>query len=231
MGRMEKVGLGHEMKREVSEVVSCGHCGNRLPMKVLLQHGDFEADTDYGTGNIISPVSGTYYEVLKCQTCERLILRSSQYNDCECIEVPDLDYAVLYPSLGHSSIRGLPSRIASAYEAARRVRSVDANAYGVLVGRVLEMVCQDRLAKGKSLSDQIKDMADRGDIPPTLAEVAHGIRNLRNVGAHADIGDLTPAEAPVLEGLLTALLEYLYSAPLLVQEAKQKLDALKSKTP
>lgn len=60
--------------------------------------------------------------------------------------------------------------------------------------------------------------------------MAHGLRILRNVGAHADLGD-SPAEIPVLDALCSAVLEYVYSAPLLIDSVEKRLVKLTGKTP
>lgn len=92
------------------------------------------------------------------------------------------------------------------------------------------MICADKGAQGPTLNARIKSLADSGQIPPTLADVAHGLRGLRNVGAHADLGELSPREIPIVEGLLTALIEYLYTAPSLVAEAQTRLNELTTKS-
>jgi hypothetical protein len=48
---------------------------------------------------------------------------------------------------------------------------------------------------------------------------ARGLRQFRNVGAHAELGELTKEEAPILENLTRAILEYVSSAPLLIAQA------------
>ena len=57
--------------------------------------------------------------------------------------------------------------------------------------------------------------------------MAHNLRQLRNVGAHANLGDLTTNEIPFLDDLCLAILEYVYSAPLLLQSAENKLQEIK----
>src|SRR5262249_50952308 len=126
---------------------------------------------------------------------------------------------------------GLPIAIAKAYDASQKVRQVDANAFGVLIRRVLEMVCEDREADGKSLYDRLADLAARHEIPDKLVGVARNLRNLGNVGAHASLGALTPAEVPILDDLCRSLLEYVYSAPYLVQQAENRLKTLKGRKP
>jgi Domain of unknown function (DUF4145) len=101
--------------------------------------------------------------------------------------------------------------------------------YGVLLGRVLDAVCEDRQAIGDTLDQKLKSLADKRDIPEKLVKVAAGMRKLRNIGAHADLGELTEAELPVLDDLTRAILEYVYAAPLLATEAEERFTRLKRK--
>ena len=71
---------------------------------------------------------------------------------------------------------------------------------------------------------------ENGEIPAKLVDVAAGIRRLRNIGAHADLGELTEGELPVLDDLTRAILEYVYSAPLLAKEAEKRFARLKAQT-
>ncbi|MCI0563315.1 MAG: DUF4145 domain-containing protein, partial [Nitrososphaera sp.] len=118
-----------------------------------------------------------------------------------------------------------------AYDAALKVRNIDSNAFAVLLGRVLDLVCLDKQATGNSLFERLNFLAARGDIPQQLADIAHQLRQLRNIGAHADLGELTSAEVPVLDGLCRAILEYVYKAPQLLQVAEQRLQQLKQDKP
>jgi len=141
----------------------------------------------------------------------------------------DIEFAILYPK-AEKGLRGLPANIDKGYQAAQKVRNIDANAYGVLLGRVLDFVCEDRQATGDTLDKKLKSLAKNGEIPSKLVDVAAGIRKLRNIGAHANLGELTEAELPVLDDLTRAILEYVYSAPHLATEAEARLASLKSKT-
>jgi len=106
------------------------------------------------------------------------------------------------------------------------VKPIDSNAFGVLIGRVIDLVCTDRNATGSTLNNKLEDLAKRGEIPQKLVGVASGLRKLRNVGAHAELGELTPEEVPIMEDLCRALLDYVYSAPFLAQKAQDKIDQL-----
>jgi hypothetical protein len=138
----------------------------------------------------------------------------------------DIEYVVLYP-VPEKLLRGLPPKIDRDYKEAQKLKSISANAYGVMVGRLLDAVCEDQGASGDTLDKRLKSLADKGVIPGGLVNVAAGIRKLRNIGAHGDLGALTAAEVPVLDDLTRAILEYVYSAPLLANEAEKRLAKLK----
>jgi hypothetical protein len=144
------------------------------------------------------------------------------------MDFDDIKWDILYPSNSKKPL-GLPKTIDTAYESALRVKPIDPNAFGVLLGRVLDLIVVDRKAEGKTLHEKLTDLASKGEIPGKLAQVATGLRQLRNVGAHAELGELTTAEVPLLEDLTRAILEYVYSAPLLVSQAEKHLQQLKRK--
>lgn len=120
----------------------------------------------------------------------------------------------------------LPPNIRREYESALDVREINPNAFAVLLGRVLQLVCQDRGAQGGTLFKQLENLAQRGEIPTRIAEIAHRLRRLRAIGAHADLGELSEDEIPIVADLCEAVLSYVYVLPALLTQADQKLRAL-----
>jgi len=59
--------------------------------------------------------------------------------------------------------------------------------------------------------------------------MAHQLRFLRNIGAHATLGELTRGEAPILDDLCNAILEYVYTAPHRVEKVAKRIDELKKR--
>jgi hypothetical protein len=156
---------------------------------------------------------GFFYELLECLSCRKVVLLRTFVHpgrDPEGIEGP---FDVLYPA-GTDTPSGLPKRVENSYDAALAIRRIDPNAFAVLLGRVLDTVCEDRQAKPDKLFNRIEDLAERGEFPPNLKELAHNLRKLRNVGAHASRG-IQAEDAPLLESLCRALLLYVYTAPAL----------------
>lgn len=211
-------------EQRYSSPIVCRVCGNTASMKVLGQVNDLvthESDDppdSFETGEI--------YELLKCPKCDGVTITVGGWHDF--MEPEDFKSEVIFPP-PKPTIPGLPPKVQSEYEAAQAVSGLSPNAYAVLIGRTLDVVCTDRRASGKSLNDRIRDLANRNEIPAKLAAIAHGLRQLRNVGAHADLGSLTPEEIPVLEALCSAILEYVYRAPQLVALVEKRLKKVKSR--
>ncbi|MBM0743346.1 DUF4145 domain-containing protein [Phormidium sp. CLA17] len=217
-------------KQKTTGFLTCNHCGNHAPMNIVAEYyrslkpayGSPEGDyyNDY------EPDQGYRYELLLCLACKEVTLW--KYFDADYVDPEEITTETLYP-LAKSRLSGLPYRIQDAYEISLKVRVIDANAYAVLLGRILEMVCEDRKATGKDLFHQLKDLATKGEIPVKLVGVADNLRHLRNIGAHASLGELTKDEIPILDDLCRAILEYVYRAPYLAEKAQQRLNRLKEK--
>jgi hypothetical protein len=130
---------------------------------------------------------------------------------------------VLYPT-ETKKVEGLPR----AYAAASAVKGIEAHAFAVLLRRLLEMICLDKGAQGRSLFEQLKFLAQTGVIPQQLSDIANGLRNFGNIGTHAAGVQLSENEVPVIDALCRAILEYVYGAPHLVALAQQTLDRVKA---
>lgn len=211
--------------RRFSEKTKCGHCGNETIMEIVGEYFQVRDYDDPKSG--LSWMEGPVYQILLCPACQGVIFRSYYWHEFA-LDPSEVEFIILYP-ISNSGPTGLPKKIQKAYDAAQRVRNVDVNAYGVLLGRMLELVCQDRNATGETLAAKLEDLSNKGEIPVKLIPVVNGLRQLRNIGAHASLGELTPNELPILDNLCKAILEYVYTAPSLIAEAEQRVKALKSK--
>lgn len=209
-------------EKRFTTTTACGHCSNRVPHEIVAVYSRVETHENEPGG--YPHDSGAVFELIVCPACQEVSLQTYFWH--EYAEPEDIKMEILYPVANKTPL-GMPPKLESAYQAAVRVKSIDPNAFGVLVGRLLELVCIDRSAKGKTLNEGLSDLAARGEIPAKLVAVANGLRNLRNVGAHPMLGELTAAEVPVLDGLCRAILEYVYSAPSLAEQAEERLTHLK----
>lgn len=61
-----------------------------------------------------------------------------------------------------------------------------------------------------------------------FTDMAHQLREVGNIAAHADEIELTPAEVPILDDLCRAILEYVYTTPALIKQVQARIDSLKT---
>jgi hypothetical protein len=209
-------------------VLECRHCANKAPMEILLQKSLVEEHEDSPDG--VFPIqwdAGFIYQVLRCYSCNDVTVYQLAVHTGLDPEYIDRSYdKILYPC-GPESPGALPSPVQAAWDAAMRVRKIDPNAFSVLLGRVLDVICVHENAKGDNLYDRIERLAAEGKFPEHLTKAAHGLRKLRNFGAHGDLGHLDKADAPLLQSLCAALLMHLYTVPALAKDAEERLQRLK----
>ena len=210
--------------QELTAPFTCGHCANKAPMTIVRNYSQIKSYEDDRIK--LDWDEGILWELCLCLSCDGLNLRRAYYHE---IADPMPEYEIVFPSI-NKPIIGLPLEINRAYEAALRVRNIDSNAFAVLLGRVLDKICIDKDVSGDSLQKRLLSLAQEGIIPQKLAEMAHQLRQLRNIGAHADLGELSPTEVPVLEDLCRAILEYVYTAPALISRVQSRIDSLKPKS-
>ena len=211
-------------EKRYSGKVKCGHCGNEAPMVIGVTLSHVRSCEDSKTG--FPWTAGPVHELLTCPACEGVTLRCYHWHDQ--LDPDDIDVEIVYTTTPSAAPIGLPPTIQQEFDAALRVRSVNPNAYGVLLGRLLELVCNDRGAKKGNLGVRLKKLSSQDEIPERLVLVAEKLQELRHVGAHAWVGELGPAEVPILDSLCRAILEYVYSAPHLVKQAEERLNQLRS---
>lgn len=213
------------MATDFSKVTACGYCGNISQMRIIgiVHDTTVYEDPTYGPMG----EDGTVYLVLECPACKkRNIVAYGWHDSMESDE--EIEYELLYPQESSLPV-GLPDNIASTLRAAEKVKTIDVNAYAILLRRLLELVCLDRKASGETLAAMLKDLAAKNEIPEKLVKVATGLKDFGNIGAHAGIGELSEKEIPIVKALTSAILEYIYSAPHLASLAEAKLLAIKTK--
>lgn len=72
-------------------------------------------------------------------------------------------------------------------------------------------------------------MCEQDVIPGRLIEMAQGIRQLRNIGAHADLGEIVEIDIQILTDFTEAILEYIYRAPARLEILQKRLNTLNKK--
>lgn len=130
---------------------------------------------------------------------------------------------VLYP-VPKARLDHVPASIEKEYRFAHKYKNRDPNACAVYIGRALDKICQHEKVKGSRLIEKLNNLIKDKDLPDQLGTMAHQIRQIRNMGAHADGDDeVTEADAPIMLDFLEAILEYLYIAPAKIAAVQARL--------
>lgn len=195
------------------KVVKCFHCGNETLMR---QTGE------YSWGSMDGFDFQYRYRMYACPVCNKVTLVQA-YSD-EIMIVNELRWVeeetILYP-LNSIESNILPAAIKESYEAALKVRNVDATACALLLRRTLEVILTDQGATAWGLADKIEEIAHKGLLPDSLKEASFFTKKLGDSAAHGkeliDKRDINR-----LIEFIEYIIEYLYIIP-------SKIEALKAK--
>ncbi len=216
-----------------SKLVQCGHCGKRA---IFYERAS-------GTLRGEEPVSAhefrhwdfqkvVTWRILECASCAKPTfveetvdydLDGSRLDDTTVIS--SAETRVLYPdTTAKNTLTNLPTAIEKAYKGALAVQDIEPNLCAVAAGRTLEAACNHENAPGKVLAEKLNYLASSGRIPPTLAQMARQLKQLRNLGAHDAEDNVTEEDVPIILDFLEAILEYLYVAPAKIAAVQKRLD-------
>ena len=192
--------------------IHCRHCGNNTPHKVKLHES---TERLYEVIDEKEYYEEFEYYVLECGTCSNLSVAGGFRHEYSRSD-PE-DYPVLYPDepdllppthtlSGNRPI--VPDPVMKVYRTAWPLRITAPNAFANQIRRALEYVCQDKGAKGSSLHDQLENLAGTTQLPGALADVAHLMRKVGNVGSHADEEEVSHWDAELLDKLFQSIIQF-----------------------
>ena len=212
-----------------TELLVCYHCGNRVPQKrVGYQRGQ----------ELFEHIDGTRYaedfdySLYECPTCQGI----SIYGDFAAYPLADsMEQRRLYPKGSHllpeshkvASNDCIPQRIVKTYEEIWPLRHIAPNAFAGQIRRALEFICRDQNARGKTLFDQLKDLASCGTFPGHFSEVTDLMRQIGNIGSHAGDDEVEFGDAELLDDFFRAVVEYVYVVPSRIARMKQRFSTRK----
>ena len=162
------------------------------------------------------------WRLIRCPSCRDVTLLDTDWRPGD----DERDARVLYP-MAESAPEGLPASIAAEYASAMKLKNVDSNAFAVGLGRVLDLVCVDIGAKGRTLGDKLQNLRSNKRVSGRLSDILAGLKDMRNVGAHAELGSLTATDVPIVHALVRTLLEYFYTAPLILGFLQDRLECFR----
>lgn len=217
------------MEQRYSDVMQCGHCGNRAPFEILATTQTMNRALDEEEGGLL--IDQVNWRILRCPACTQPVLQ--QIVSTENTEVPwvppdEIVVKVLYPS-PNNRLNHLPDPVSKAYQEALSLFPKSPAACAVQLARTLEATCKHEGAMGKDLYSKLNALASSGRIPEPLAQMGHQVREFRNLGAHADDEEVSEQDVPVLRDYVEAILEYMFDMPVRIDVLQKKIDAIRAR--
>jgi hypothetical protein len=160
----------------------CNHCGKSTIFEIRGEGNKDGAklDSNYHDGQFI-----TTWRILECQRCKKPTIEEVETyyelrfdGDYGSMEPLSFETVILYPE-ARSPLTNLPKSIEKKYNAAFKIRNIEPSAFAVMVGRTLEAICNYENAQGRNLSDKLNNLINSERIPPTLAQMARQLKQLR----------------------------------------------------
>ncbi len=118
-----------------------------------------------------------------------------------------------------------PEEVGRSYvQAEKALESESWDAAATMARRAVQAATRQLGAKPGNLRDEIDDLAEKGVLPDVLAEWAHEVRELGNVGAHPGPRDapVSPEDAQDVVKFTVAFLLYAYTLPDQVKQYRER---------
>ncbi|WP_133304962.1 DUF4145 domain-containing protein [Paenibacillus pinisoli] len=157
----------------------------------------------------------TYWDLYLCPVCDQVTLLKTSKNT---EERDPVDYTltpseiILYPNVSLEDA-GIPQKVRKSFEAAMRIKNVEGTLCAIGVRRTLEMMCKDKGARGKDLFHKLKDLSEKGVLPPIINDMAKVLRVLGNEAAHGDDRDFSEEVIESMIRFTHVILDYVYNLP------------------
>lgn len=211
----------------VNSTHACRHCGNKGLMNYIGKTGwMYISENEDIYGNIFGSelLEHMDYYIFECPVCYKPVIISEHCLDIN-DEVPKFE--VEYPSINISS-EGVPNKIYSAFESAIKTKGIDYSICLLSLRRVLEMICNDKGAQGKTLENKIKNLVESKLLPEMIGDACWIIRQLGNEAAHSDKIEVYSYDVEQVIGYVGTIIDYLYSMPQRINSMKETIIKRKS---
>ena len=206
---------------------TCYHCGNKglMPIEHMHSH-DYGGPEFDSVGNCVGRELEEQFKwyLLSCPVCHKVTLREEYTN--ECFRDYDTTIETLYPKTT-IDYTGVPENIKTAFESALKVKNIDLAICSLALRRVLEAICKEKGANGKTLELMISDMINRGILPQMFDDACWIVRQLGNSAAHADSAKFTVYQVDQTIDFMQNIISYLYSLPVKMQKMRSTVEAEK----
>lgn len=217
------------------KVLTCLHCGNKTPMKVVSSHNLTEKDDIWDhSSDLYQPVYiVSYYkrwDLYLCPVCKEVTLEriTSFSEEIEPNGRPIYHYEFIYPHNTHNN-EYIPKAVNDAFEAAIKVSKLDGAICIMGLRRTLEKMCKDKGATGDDLFRKLKDLQLKSILPPIMDKISYILRKEGNSAAHADDIEFDTETVSLMIEFTMVVLDYVYSLPAKIQQAQLRIEENRKK--
>lgn len=193
---------------EVTSVGYCPRCGNAAPQK-LIHTQTFTATYYSRTGERMDSVEECY--VAACMVCGGILIYEE--GPGESVGADNFSCAELVWPERRALPASVPLSVREIYAEAALIREVAPNAFAVTLRKAIEAICDDRGAPGGGLYNKLLYLAERGEIPPVVAQMGGVLRRLGNLGAHSEREPVQAHQVFEADRFFRLLVDYVYVLP------------------
>lgn len=192
-------------------LLTCYHCGNKTLMENVANH---EFDDPFCQDR-------RQWHLYECPICNEVTLfRISDHDQDE--GKWRWEDRIVYPYITRS--RGnMPKNVHDAFKAAMKVRHIDGAICALSLRRTLEMMCKDLGETKGNLYAKLKNLSDRGVLPPILGDMAQILKDLGNAAAHADDVEFPKEIVEAMIHFTQTILDYVYNLPESLADIQRKM--------
>lgn len=200
---------------DVYQVLTCYHCGNKTQMKRLSNYSSKGIDNFWSSGYQVSIDFYIDWDLYLCPVCNNATLvktvrNSENIDPVEMKMIPE--ETIIFPSVSIEG-EGIPHKVRQSFDAALRIKNVEGTLCAIGIRRTLEMMCKDKQASGKDLFHKLKNLADKGILPPIINDMATLLRELGNEAAHGDEREFSHEIIDSMIKFTHVILDYVYNLP------------------
>ena len=210
----------------------CNYCNNNSPFEIvfetttdmLWEDGTYwakstEDNQDWERG-WLTHYEPFFYCIVKCFSCGHI----SVLGDYEVVVTEKREMLPQLFPITPDLPDMVPENIRESYREAAMIRVRAPHAYVGQIRRSLEILCQENSASGKTLVQKLQSLSKAGLFPNTLSEMTDLIRQIGNIGVHAENRRVSIFDTELIDGFFRAIIEYVYIAPSKISELKRRME-------
>lgn len=191
----------------------------RITCPFCMEKGNFKL-SNRNTKQKPNSNKALYFDTLECGNCKGYVMTLWSHGDGL------YDYKVLPWPLGINSYpEHWPPEVGRFWMQARRnMAQENWDAAVVMARSALQAALRQCNAVGKTLHEEIEDLASKGELPPLMRDWARAVKQLGNNSAHPRAGEEPPSASDTRDivKFLDFLLEYLFDLPERIKKHKEQ---------